>query len=62
MVPVAEVSVGSESPHDGGVLDVHPLEDALRQLPVLGRLLIGVRPTVKLKGFVGKTLASSLWS
>ena len=30
-----------EAAHDGGVLDVHPLEDALRQLPVLGRLLKG---------------------
>ena len=37
MVPVAEVSVGSESPHDGGVLDVHLLEDGLRHVAVLLR-------------------------
>ena len=30
-----------EPAHHGGVRDVHPLEDALRQLPVLGRLLKG---------------------
>ena len=35
MVPVAEVSVGGEPPHDGGVLDVHLLEDGLRHVAVL---------------------------
>ena len=35
MVPVAEVSAGSESPHDGGVLDVHLPEDGLRHVAVL---------------------------
>ena len=37
MVPVAEVSVGGEPPHDGRVLDVHLLEDGLRHVAVLGK-------------------------
>ena len=36
-----DAAVRGEPAHDGGVLDVHPLKDALRQLPVLGRLLKG---------------------
>ena len=41
MINYLDAAVGGEAAHHGGVLDVHPLEDALRQLPVLGRLLMG---------------------
>ena len=36
-----DAAVRGEAAHDGGVLDVHPLEYALRQFPVLGRFLKG---------------------
>ena len=39
VVPVLDAAVRREPPHHRRVLHVHLLEDPLRQLPVLGRLL-----------------------
>ena len=60
-----DAAVRGEPPHDGGVLHVHPLEDALRQLPVLGRLLKGGLSDNQVERILvnlGKTSASLLWS
>ena len=40
IVPVLEVAVSGEPAHDGGVLDVHPLEDGLGDVAVLAVLLV----------------------